>query len=84
MTSRYILYSKLGKHYNIYLYHFNADRCYLGQTRLVGGQNDEEGRVEVCSDSYSRWGTVCDKQWSPRHTSIVCRQLGYSENDGKL
>ena len=40
--------------------------------------------MEVCSGSYGRWGTVCDKQWSPQHTSVVCRQLGYSDEYGKL
>ena len=63
---------------------FNSGACYAGQTRLVGGQNEREGRVEMCSDSYGRWGTVCDKQWSPLHASVVCRQLGYSDKNGKL
>ena len=41
-----------------------------------------EGRVEVCTSYYSRWGTVCNKQWSPSHTRVVCRQLGYSDTEG--
>ena len=57
--------------------------CYAGETRLVGGQTEREGRVEVCS-SDSRWGTVCDKQWTPSHTQVVCRHLGYEESGGKL
>ena len=40
-----------------------------------------EGRVEVCT-SFSRWGTVCNKQWTPSHTKVVCRQLGYSDTGG--
>ena len=40
-----------------------------------------EGRVEVCT-SYSRWGTVCNKQWTSSYTRVVCRNLGYSDSDG--
>ena len=40
-----------------------------------------EGRVEVCT-SYYRWGTVCNKQWTPSHTRVVCRNLGYSDMEG--
>ena len=40
-----------------------------------------EGRVEVCT-LYSRWGTVCNNQWTPSHTKVVCRQLGYSDIEG--
>ena len=40
-----------------------------------------EGRVEVCT-SYSSWGTVCNKQWTPSHTRVVCRNLVYSDSDG--
>ena len=40
-----------------------------------------EGRVELCT-SYYRWGTVCNKQWTPSHTRVVCRQLGYSDIEG--
>ena len=36
-----------------------------------------DGRVEVCLNS--RWGTVCDSQWTDRHTAVVCRQLGFSD-----
>ena len=41
-----------------------------------------EGRVEVCT-SYSRWGTVCNKQWTQTHTEVVCQQLGYSAIEGR-
>ena len=40
-----------------------------------------EGRVEVCT-SYSSWGTICNKQWTPSHTRVVCRNLGYSDAEG--
>ena len=36
-----------------------------------------EGRVELCINH--RWGTVCDSQWTDRHTAVVCRQLGFSD-----
>ena len=41
-----------------------------------------EGRVEVCRDGYSRWGTVCNKQWTVTHSKVVCRNLGFSESEG--
>ena len=48
-----------------------------GGVRLVDGESEMEGRVEVCRDS--RWGTVCDKQWTDNHTAVVCRSLGFSD-----
>ena len=58
----------------------SLDYCYTGDTRLVGGQSEMEGRVEVCIKN--KWGTVCDRQWSPAHTNVVCRYLGFSDNEG--
>ena len=48
-----------------------------GEIRLVNGESQMEGRVEVCNDR--RWGTVCDSQWTDNHTAVVCRQLGFSD-----
>lgn len=50
--------------------------CTEGQVRLVGGDDRNEGRVEVCEGG--KWGTVCHSSWSHREAQVVCRQLGYS------
>ena len=45
--------------------------------RLVGGKTEAEGRVELCDRQM--WGTVCDNEWTDKHTAVVCRDLGFSD-----
>lgn len=49
--------------------------CSDGDSRLIGGVNDVEGRVEVCYDNF--WGQVCHNSWSTSDASVVCKQLGH-------
>ena len=48
--------------------------CCNGETRLVGGSTNSEGRVEVCMDG--RWGTVCSND-QEQIAEAVCSQLGF-------
>lgn len=48
-----------------------------GDVRLVGGQNQYEGRVEVCDGG--EWKTACDRMWLKQEAMVVCRQLNYSD-----
>ena len=57
-----------------------TDDCYDGEIRLVGGESDAEGRLEICNRY--RWGTVCDNEWTETHTRVVCRRLGFSDAIG--
>ena len=50
--------------------------CSEGEVQLVDGQNEYEGRVEVCHGG--EWKTVCDRMWLEEEAKVVCRQLNYS------
>ena len=42
--------------------------------RLVGGNSDSEGRVEMCYNGV--WGSICNDGWSYTDAAVVCRLLG--------
>ncbi|XP_060075932.1 neurotrypsin-like [Ylistrum balloti] len=54
----------------------SCDPLEEGSIRLVSGQSELEGRVEIVHDG--RWGTVCDDDFEQIDAEVVCRQLGYS------
>ena len=59
--------------------------CEDGDVKLVGGNTQYEGRVEVCINQV--WGTVCSSGyyyywwlWYYNYNSnVICRQLGHME-----
>ena len=60
--------------------------CTDDDLRLVGGDSEYEGRVEVCISK--AWGTICSRGtshwwyrygWDSPDSNVVCRQLGHTE-----
>ena len=49
--------------------------CTDGQVRLVDGDTDVEGRVEICFNW--RWGTISGDGWTQTESTVVCNDLGY-------
>ena len=49
--------------------------CTDGSVRLVGGQSNGEGTVEICYSGV--WGSVCDDRWSSNDAAVVCQQLRF-------
>ena len=55
--------------------------CSSGDLRLVGGERESEGRVEICVEGF--WGTVCNNthigSWGQQELAVVvCRQKGFT------
>ena len=59
-----------------------VDYCSTGDMRLVGGEREAEGRLELCNSN--RWGTVCGNAWTDNHTAVICRHLGLSDVIGGM
>ena len=59
----------------MHVYLLSIDICIIGHVRLIGGKDDREGRVEICSNGV--WGTIYSRGWGSRDATVACRQLGF-------
>ena len=52
--------------------------CSDGDLRLLGGDSDRDGLLQVCFGR--RWGTINGDGWTASDTQVACRQLGFENH----
>ena len=50
--------------------------CTEGEVRLVGGEINREGDVQICHNG--TWGYTCGNQWNYQEARVLCQQLNFS------
>ena len=56
--------------------------CTNGDTRLLDGKIEQEGRPEVCVNGI--WSQICDIGWSVIDGQVACLSLGYNGTTSKV
>ena len=58
--------------------------CSDGDLRLVGGEEINQGRLQVCMNG--AWGSVCDSGgvFTTDEAVVACRQLGLLQGEGHV
>ena len=51
-----------------------GNSCTDGAARIVNGNRNNTGRIEVCN--YGIWGSVCDSNWNSTAAAVACVQSG--------
>ena len=51
-----------------------TQKCIENSIRLVGGEIEQEGRIELCVNGL--WGSVCGTGFTQMDAYVACKHLG--------
>ena len=58
-----------------------ASNCTPGEGRLIGSDDGDEGRLEVCVNG--AWGTVCGDEFDSSDAAVACATVKGFSGSGK-